>query len=531
MNYNLIIISAYFGLMLQGCSEKKETQIASQKLLESPNIIVCVADDVSYPHMGKGYSWIKTPAFDRVAKEGILFSNAFTPNAKCAPSRACLLTGRNPWQLEEAANMWAYFPSKYKTYPEALSEIGYFVGFTGKPWGPGYPGEKGGMARELCGQDWGSKKLEPPTKGISNNDYASNFINFLKNKPKDKPFCFWYGGFEPHRRYEYRSGIESGKKLSDINEVPPFFPDNEVVRTDLLDYALEIEHFDSRLSKILDHLERIGELENTIVIVTSDNGMPFPRAKTDEYNFSNHVPLAIMWGNGIKSPGRTVEHYVSLVDIAPTLFDIAGITKVEDHGVQSFAGKSMLPIFKDSNGKERIRDFVLIGKEKHGIGRPEDLGYPIRGIVKDNMLYLHNYRNDQWPVGPPQTGYSNVDGSPTKTEVLKSRQSAETKYLWELSFAKRAMKELYNLSNDPYCINNLMDSDEYKNIAQALKEEMENELKKEADPRMFGNGDIFQNYESSDTRFKDAYNRIVNKKEDIVPSWINASDIDADFVD
>ena len=498
---------------------------------QKPNILICIADDVSYPHMGIANSWIKTPAFDRVAREGIFFSNAFTPNGKCAPSRACLLTGRNPWQLEQAANMWAYFPSKYKTYPEALSEIGYFVGFTGKPWSPGEPGKKDDKSRELCGQNWSSKKLEPPTKNISNIDYTSNFINFFKNKPKDKPFCFWYGAHEPHRRYEYKSGIRLGKKISDINDVPPFFPDNEVVRMDLLDYALEIEYFDSHLSKILDYLEHTGELENTIVIVTADNGMPFPRSKSDEYNFSNHIPMTIMWGNGIKSPGRTFDDYVSLVDIAPTLLDIAGITKEENHGVQAFSGKSMLPIFKEPNSKEPFRDFVLIGKEKHGIGRPDDLGYPVRGIVKNNMLYLHNYRNDLWPVGPPQTGYSNVDGSPTKTEVLKSRKSAETKYLWELSFAKRSMEELYNLSDDPYCINNLMDSVDYKNIAQVLKEEMENELKKEADPRMFGNGTIFQNYQSSDRRYKGAYNRIVNQKEVLVPPWINVSDIEADFVE
>jgi N-sulfoglucosamine sulfohydrolase len=496
-----------------------------------PNILICVADDVSYPHMGKDCSWIKTPAFDSVAANGILFTNAFTPNAKCAPSRACLLTGRNSWQLEQAANMWAYFPSKFKTYPEALSENGYFVGFTGKPWAPGEPGEIDGKKRELCGQAWNKRKLKPPTKSISNIDYASNFIDFLKNKPKDKPFCFWYGGHEPHRRYEYSSGVKSGKKITDINKVPPFFPDNEIVRTDLLDYALEIEHFDIQLGKIISYLESTGELENTIVIVTADNGMPFPRAKTEEYNFSNHVPLAIMWKNGINSPGRIIDDYVSFIDIAPTLFDIAGIANEKDYGMQSFTGKSMIPIFQKTNATEKFRDFVLIGKEKHGVGRPEDLGYPIRGIVKGDMLYLHNYRNDLWPVGPPQTGYSNVDGSPTKTEILKARKSADTKYLWELSFAKRSEEELYDLSEDPYCMNNLIDAADHKDIAQRLKEQMENELKKEADPRMFGNGDVFQNYKSSNKKFNDLYNRVVNQKETLVPNWINASDIETEFIE
>ncbi len=146
----------------------------------TPNILIAIADDVSYPHMGKACNWINTPAFDRVASSGLLFENAYTPNAKCAPSRACLLTGRNPWQLEQAANMWAYFPAKYKTYPEALIEKGYFVGFTGKPWAPGVLGEKGGTLRKLCGEMWSAIKLKPPTKSISTVDYASNFIEQIE---------------------------------------------------------------------------------------------------------------------------------------------------------------------------------------------------------------------------------------------------------------------------------------------------------------------------------------------------------------
>jgi len=523
LNYKLTSIVLFLTLAIVSCNLKETST--------KPNIIICIADDVSYPHMGKDLGWINTPAFDIVASEGLFFSNAYTPNGKCAPSRASLLTGRNSWQLEQAANMWAYFPKKFKTYPEALSENGYFVGYTGKRWGPGDSGEIDGKKRELCGKEWNLKKLTPPTKGISDVDYASNFIDFFNNKPKDKPFCFWYGSKEPHRIYEYGSSLKAGKKLSDINEVPAFFPDNEIVRTDMLDYALEIEHFDSQLGQMLNYLESIGELENTIVIVTADNGMPFPHAKTDAYNFSNHVPLSIMWRNGIKSPGRIIDDFVSFIDIAPTLIDIAGIGEEKDCQMQEFTGKSMVPIFENINRKERFRDFVLVGKEKHGIGRPDDAGYPIRGIVKDNMLYLRNYNSERWPVGPPQTGYSNVDGSPTKTEVLKARNSVNTKYLWELSFAKRAKEELYNLKEDPYCINNIINLDDKKTIAQAMKKLMEDELKKEGDPRLFGNGDVFQNYKHTNIKFINAYERIVNEKEKLIPGWINASDIESSFVE
>jgi len=354
------ILMAFFG-----CDKKKFPQL--------PNILICIADDAG--HMGGKYPWVNTPAFDRVATGGISFSNAYTPNAKCAPSRACLLTGRNSWQLKEAANHFSNFPAEFKTYPEALEDFGYFTGYTGKGWAPGNPGEVNGKKRELCGKEWNNIKTKPPTKSMSNRDYSANFIDFYNHKPDGQPFCFWYGGHEPHRRYEYGSSLKAGKKLSDIKEVPEFFPDNDIVRTDMLDYALEIEYFDSHVTKISDFLESKGELDNTLVIVTSDHGMPFPRAKSDEYDASNHIPLVIMWGKNIKDPGRVIDEYVSFIDIAPTFFEAIGLNW-EESGMQETPGTSLIPFFKGKN--ENFRDYVLIGKERHDVGRSNDYVYPIR---------------------------------------------------------------------------------------------------------------------------------------------------------
>ena len=197
----------------------KDTQHGTET---KPNILICIADDASHPHMGKECKWIDTPAFDRIAREGIYFVNAYTPNAKCAPSRACLLTGRYSWQLKEAANHFCNFPSEFKTYAEVLEEHGYHVGYTAKGWAPGDPGIKNGKKRELTGKAWNSKRLTPPTTGIANIDYAANFKEFYNHKPADKPFYFWYGGIEPHRRYEFASSLKAGKKISDIDTVPLF---------------------------------------------------------------------------------------------------------------------------------------------------------------------------------------------------------------------------------------------------------------------------------------------------------------------
>ena len=123
--------------------------------------------------------------------------------------------------------------------------------------------------------------------------------------------------------YEQGSGVRAGKRLQDV-EVPPYLPDCEEVRSDLLDYALEIEWFDTHLGRMLDRLEGMGELENTIVVVTGDNGLPFPRAKANLYEQGMHVPLAICWGAEVAG-GRTVTDLVSFADLAPTLLDAVGL--------------------------------------------------------------------------------------------------------------------------------------------------------------------------------------------------------------
>ena len=191
---------------------------------DQPNILFAIADDASFPFMSAyGCTWVKTPVFDRLAREGLLFMRAYTPNAKCAPSRACILTGRNSWQLEEACNHTPNFPAKFTSYVEALQEHGYFCGATGKTWSPGNPGMRNGQPRKLAGPGFSKRSAKPPARGISSNDYAANFQDFLDAKPEGQPWCFWYGATEPHRRYEYGSGVnKGGKKLSDIDKVPSF---------------------------------------------------------------------------------------------------------------------------------------------------------------------------------------------------------------------------------------------------------------------------------------------------------------------
>jgi N-sulfoglucosamine sulfohydrolase len=494
-----------------------------------PNILFCIADDASYPHMSVyGCPWVHTPAFDRVAKEGILFTHAYTPNAKCAPSRACILTGRNSWQLKEAANHVPFFPPEFKVFTEVLAEHGYFVGKTNKGWAPGIALDAQGEPRSLTGRSFDRRKTPPPTTGISPNDYAANFQDFLDAAPAGSPWFFWYGSAEPHREYEQGTGVRvGGRRLDQIDRVPGCWPDNETVRNDMLDYALEIEHFDRHLGRMLDLLAQRGQLENTLVVVTSDNGMPFPRAKGQQYETSSHMPLAVMWKRGVKSLGRAVDDYVSFIDFAPTFLELAGLNWAET-GMASSPGRSLTDILtSDKAGQVNPqRDHVLIGQERHDVGRPNDVGYPIRGIVRSQMLYLQNFAPDRWPVGNPETGYLNTDASPTKSLILQARREGSAVAHWNLCFGKRPPEEMYSLADDPDCLRNLADRPEHAARKATLRDQLVAELKAQDDPRMSGRGAVFDEYPYADERVRHFYERYM-RGEKIKAGWVNESDFEA----
>ena len=344
----------------------------------------------------------------------------------------------------------------------------------------------------------------------------------MKARPKGKPFCFWYGALEPHRDYEYGSSLKTGKRPELIDSVPDYWPDNEAVRTDMLDYALEVEHFDTHLGRILNILEESGELENTIVIVTSDHGMPFPRCKGQEYNNSNHIPMSVMWKNGLVKPGRRVDDYISVIDIAPTLLEVAGISQ-EKAGMRPITGRSFMDILK--NEKPDIdRGFVMIGKERHDVGRPDDQGYPIRGMIRGNYLYLKNFETGRWPAGNPETGYMNVDGGPTKTEILKARRNPKTAHYWQLAFGKRDTEELYDIKKDPDCMVDLAGKPEYELLKRRMEKEMTARLVEQEDPRMFGRGRQFDYYPDMSGAYQ-FWNR--TKAGEKVPSgWISETDFE-----
>ena len=450
-----------------------------------PNFLFIIADDWGNGHSSiAGAKWVNTPGFDRIAREGALFKNAFTSNPKCSPCRATILTGRNTWQLEEAVSHNGIFPSKFAVYPDLLEAAGYTVGYTGKGWGPG-DFKAGGFKRNPAGPAFSDLKNDPPHKGISRMDYARNFEVFLSQRKPGQPFSFWFGGQEPHREYEEGSGIRAGKNPKDV-ELPAYYPKSDLIRSDYLDYALEVEWFDSHVVRALKKLEQMGELENTVVIMTSDHGEPFPRAKGQIYERGFHVPFAVRWGGQGKG-GRVIEDFINVRDIAPTFLELAGLKKHEQ-----MSGRSFLNLLRsDKPGIiDPTRNEMLVGKERHDLGRPNDEGYPVRAIRTAEFLYVHNYETNRWPVCNPETGYRNCDESPTKAFLLRGFDN-----YYKMNFGKRPSHELYRITSDPDCVQNLATDPAYADTMVRLRKRMEDQLREEKDPRVLGNAAIFDTYQ------------------------------------
>jgi len=481
--------------------------IENDKGHKRPNILFVIADDQSYPYASVyGTNGVHTPAFDEVARSGMLFTNAFAAAPQCSPSRAAILTGKNIWQLEEAGTHGSYFPKKFKVFTDVLESSGYRIGYTGKPWAPGN-WKDAGWKRNPVGPEFNTKTLQPPTKDISTTDYFENFVDFFNKKKNDEPFFFWYGAHEPHRKYEEGSGEKAGKNIMH-SFVPGFLPRDSIVRSDIADYDFEIEWFDKQLGKMIDFLRQKGELENTIIVVTSDNGMPFPSAKANLMEYGSHVPLAISWPAKIKS-GIICNDLVSLIDLAPTFLQVSGTGSM-----QGVTGKSLAGLLLGNNkNNEPHRVYVLTGRERHTHARPDDLGYPSRAIRTKDFLYIMNIKPELWPAGNPPPvkemaddnkitskdikpigiGYNDIDDpNPTKNFIMKYKDRFPA--LFREGFEKRPADQLFDIKHDPGCTTNLAYRSKYIFIKNKLKSELEKLLTEQGDPRMLGYGDIFDSY-------------------------------------
>ena len=429
---------------------------ASPPAPQRPNILLVIADDWGWGHAGVlGDPAVKTPNFDRVAREGVLFQHAYCAAPTCTASRASLLTGQPFYRLKEAAHLHGPLDKNFPVYPDLLEDAGYAVGLSGKGLGPG-DFRAGGRSRNPAG---------PMVK---------DFTSFLAGLPAEKPFCFWFGSHNPHRPFDQRrlAGTIDPATVS----LPPFLPDVPEVRGDLADYFAEVQAFDQELGGLLAALEKAGRLDNTLIVVTSDNGMPFPRAKCNLYASGTRMPLAVRWGARVK-PGRVVEDMVSLCDLAPTFLAVAGVS-----APAGMTGRSLLGILEsDKDGVlEAARDHVVVGRERHGGN------YPCRALHTRDFLYIRNYKPELSPAA--------ADAGPAKEYLEEHEADPAVAKCWAAYAGTRPAEELYDNRKDPGQLMNVAADPHYAAVREKLARQLDAELEQTGDPRATGHGDVFDSY-------------------------------------
>jgi uncharacterized sulfatase len=440
-----------------------------------PNILFCIADDLGWPTAGAyGDRVVRTPTFDRIARKGVLFNHAYVTAPSCTPSRASILTGRMFYELEEGGILWSFLPNKYAVFPDLLEKSGYALGLTGKGWGPG-DYRVGGFKRNPAG----------PT--------FKSFATFLETVPEGKPFFFWFGDHDPHRPYEPGSGAKSGLNAAEV-KLPPWLPDNDAVHNDVLDYYYEVERFDREVGEMLALLERKGLSQNTMVVITGDNGWPFPRAKAYLYDRGVHVPLAVRWPKKVPG-GRVVDDFISLADLAPTFLQAAGLSPPADMSARSFFNE----LVSDKQGRvDPGRNRVVVGLEKHG---PL---FPMRSLRTHEHSYIRYYA-----PGP----YACTDSGPALDFLKQHADDPKYKRMAELCFGEHPAEELYDLAKDPNELNNIAENPAFAAVRARMAADLDKYLRDTGDPRVLGTGtEKFENAPRYNTKSASGAKRPADKK-------------------
>lgn len=511
---SLLVIAS----LLQVHAADSSDQAGAKK---KPNILLLFADDLGRyasayadPKTPSPNDIITTPAFDRVAREGALFQNAFVSVPSCTPSRAALNTGRHFFR--NASHSQLHHPwqkgvpdpfDKIKGMPVTLQDGGYHIGLTYKLHmrasiigGKQNIYDKAGRSLNQYSQFVSNAKDKAAAKGTILEQVRGNFRDFLANRQPGQPFFYSFNPTNTHRKWTRGSGKALwGLDPDDLKgKLPCVLPDNGVIREDMADYLGEAMAFDAACDVLLKEVEKMGELDNTIVAISGDHGAPgFPRGKCNMHDFGSRVLLAIRWPKHIAA-GRDVNTPVSLIDLAPTFLAAAGLKSPDDPN-----GQDLLPALAPGADDSKLRPWVLIGREVHvGSARENNQPYPIRAIRTVDHLYIINFKPDRWPMGAPYdikpdsapdfdtlanntyAGFRDIDASPTKAWIVEHRNDDNMAGFLKFAWGKRPAEELYDLRKDPFQMNNLAGNQEYEAVREKLRGELMTDLKANKDPRL-----------------------------------------------
>ena len=492
-----------------------------------PHVVMCFADDwgqyaSAYGKLKPGgpNDVVRTPNFDAIAEQGVLFTNAFVSAPSCTPCRSSLLSGQHFWRCQRASILLgAIWDGSIPSYPLMLEDAGYRLGHSYKVWSPGSPvdaphgGERtsfnsAGRKFNVFSQNAMKSADRAAGKAALLNEVRQNVRSFLDADDDgkldgDAPVCYWFGPANTHRKWIAGSGKDLwGLDPDDLKgKMPAYLPDVPVVREDLADYLGEAMAFDASLAVIREELQRVGIEDNTLMVVSGDHGIPgVSRGKCNLYDLGTQVPLAIRWPKGMKTPGRVVTDFVTLPDLAVTFLDAAGVEAADN-----MTAKSLVDVLKseESGRIDPSRDAVFTGRERHvDSARAGYLPYPQRAIRTDSHLFIINFEPERTPMGDgyavadseqalpeyedlrEQTfaAYADLDASPTKAFVVTNKEKYPKEF--EYAVGLRPKYELYDVVADPDCLNNLAEDTGSAGIRQTLEGRLMKELQSTGDPRV-----------------------------------------------
>ncbi len=393
--------------------------VGTAVLAERPNIIFYITDDISYnDYRCYGHPTIKTPHIDKMATEGRIFDRAYLTTSSCSPTRCSIITGRYPHNTG-ASELHRPLPAEQNIFPEKLREAGYYTVLSGKQhMGPHV---KRGFDKLDGGKGPGAQR---------------NWVEHLQQRPKDKPFFFWFASNDAHHDFRIDDTAPHYDPADVV--VPPYLPDTPKVREEFAAYYHEVSRADFYLGELRKELERQGIADNTYIIFCSDNGRPMPRAKSWLVEEGIRTPLVVWKGDMIK-PGRT-DSLVSVIDISATVLDLAGVAKPD-----SVQGVSFVPVIEDP--KATVRDVVFAEHNWHVHQAHE------RMVRMGDYLYIKNAWPELWTYGM-ESGPWFVAGKELQSHIEAGKATPLQQSIFAMP---RPTEQLYYLPDDPGNLNNLVD--------------------------------------------------------------------------
>ena len=410
-----------------------------------PNIIWLVAEDQSpefFPIYGN--STVELPIIESLAKDGILFNNAYTPAPVCAPARSAIITGLYPSTLG-THNMRTYnsykkenqpsigipsyspiLPDGVKMFPEYLRKIGYYTSNNSK-------------------EDYNFKKTDGVWDDSSSNAH-------WKNRAPGQPFFAVFNFGISHESQIWEQGSNDILVDQNLVPIPPVFPDTPKIRKDIAVNYSNLIRLDKKIGKIISQLKQEGLYEKSIIFFYGDHGGPFPRYKRSLYETGIKVPLVIKFPNS-KFAGTENNDFISFIDYAPSILSIVGIKPPD-----VMQGKAKFGKFKASSKSSYI--FAASDRFDEKVDR-------LRAVRYKNFKYIRNF-NPKISNAIPVLYREQMPMMKELNKLWKENLLLKDHRLWFET--PKTKEELYDLTKDPYELNNLADKISLKDTLFFLRE-------------------------------------------------------------